>query len=172
MLSSLVAAAACQSPPAEIPSGDGEIVYTDQGLGLTFALPADWAMTHAGTAVVFAGASPETHFTTLTLQASTPGPDAELAAVLDTTYASLDEAPIAWRARVPVDVAAGAGLAYLVSFTLWEKPRLRAGVLLRVGDSVADLSYTAPAELFAAGLDAYERAFETLVLEPPDGGYP
>jgi hypothetical protein len=173
-VSLVLAAAACgaRGPAAPLPP---ERSYDNPGLGVSFAIPAEWVDDAVGAAVVLGGpAGTPSYFTPLTLQASPRGAVApDLDRVLTATWEHpAGDAPPTVRARVPALVAGAQALRYLVAFDLHEVPRLRAGVLLRHGGSVVDLAYVAPRDLFAANLLVFERALATLALAPPDGGEP
>ncbi len=151
---------ACDQPaPAAPPTTR---VFSDELLGLSFELPADWRHERIGQRHIFSGPEgTDLFFTTVTLQPLGPGEKLDVA--LSRAYESaLGYRGFAWERREPTTVAGRPALRYGVTFELHEKQRRKSGVVLDSGEQLLDLSYGATTELFATGLPAFTLLVDSL----------
>jgi hypothetical protein len=166
-LAVFVALVACARGEAAPVSWPEERWLVDDDVGIGFAVPADWTLERAPTGLVASG--PEgtpTYYTTLTLQTLDPPLEVPLASLLDTGYtndAITNIDVLATRACVAGDALA---LCYDITFDVFDEHRHRVGALINAVPYVVDVSYLTPAAELDDTVAVFERALETLYIEP------
>ncbi len=159
-----VACADAQAIPIYWPN---EQWLVDDAVGVGFTVPDDWILRRATTGLIASG--PEgapTYYSTLTVQTLRPPPEATLASLLDAGYTSdaiTNVAILTTKACVTGDALA---LCYDITFDVFDEHRHRVGALINAVPYVVDVSYLAPAGELDEHLDVFERAMETLYIEP------
>lgn len=150
-----------QTPPPARPATE---IFSDDLLGLSFELPADWRHDRDGRRHIFSG--PEgtpLFFTTVTLQPLDER--GKLDDALSRAYEPVLGFPaFAWENREPVTVSGRPGLRYGVTFELHEKQRRKSGLVIDTSRQLLDLSYGATTELFPLGIPAFETIVGTLTF--------
>lgn len=144
---------------------EGWLLHEEAGVAVT--VPPNWYTVRATTGVVAGGeeGSPA-YYTTLAIQVIRPAQKARFADILRSAYelpAINDSMPPHYEPCVAGDVL---GLCYAVEMTVFAEPRRRLGVLLDLEPYVVDVSFTAPASDYADHVDVFERALDTLYVEP------
>jgi hypothetical protein len=155
--------AACSASPAPDPVDRRTFVH--DRLGIAFALPHDWEEVGAPMASIFSGPpGGDTYYTTIALQArSLPNPKLD-AALAEQMQAVQNLPRFAWHDHTLLWIDGRLAVGYTVQFELHETLRCKTGLLFGQGDAVVDLSYNAPADLFALSIATYQDVLDSLTV--------
>jgi hypothetical protein len=158
LLGACLTACAAEAPKEQ----ESRLVETELAVDLELPALFDAALRQSD-AVVFAGPSgSDSYYTTMVLQSLPWSP--VLSRVLADSYANPDLGRVTWLSLEPASIAGCFGLRYVVAFAAQEQPRLRTGLLLTTETRAVDFSYTAPDNLFAKNLPAFEAAVDSLAV--------
>jgi hypothetical protein len=156
--------AACSAPNQQTPVQSG--TYEHDGLGLQFALPADWVRSQDGATEVFSGPSgTSSYYTTVSLQYRAA--PLRFDEALADGFAQVESLPhFAWRNTDLTWVNEHLALLYTADFEVADTLRRQTGLLLVHDGTLIDLAYSAPLGLFPVSVPVYQQILDSLMLLP------